>query len=285
MKDGVPQSTRRELLAHLTDPIRVVVLAGIAAVLTVSGPFDTLNALAPADRALYWTLVVFGTYATGAAVTCTLEQRLTRVGLWRRTAIILGAVTAAVTGVLVLIGGALHGSWPTGPRPVADLALIAFLVSALPIIANAMSEQRGGASVPALAPLRAPLRDEAPRILARVPHDRRARLLSLSVEDHYVEVRTAAGSALVLMRLGDAMAETQPVAGLQVHRSHWVARDAIRAARRKGDTAVLTLVDGSEIPVSRRYIPDLRAAGLLDTRDRAPDPATQAGTGAGAGAG
>ena len=99
-----------------------------------------------------------------------------------------------------------------------------------------------------------------PPILARLQPARRGRLLSLSAEDDYVRVRTTAGEALVLMRLGDAVAEAAP--GLRVHRSHWVARAAVAEARRAGDGAVLTLRTGEEIPVSRANLPRLRETGL-----------------------
>ena len=99
--------------------------------------------------------------------------------------------------------------------------------------------------------------------LRRLPVEKRGRLISISVADHYVEVATSAGSALILMRLTDAMAETGDTPGLQVHRSHWVAIGEVTAARRDGARAILTLSDGRDIPVSRTYVPAVKEAGLL----------------------
>jgi DNA-binding LytR/AlgR family response regulator len=104
---------------------------------------------------------------------------------------------------------------------------------------------------------------DSPALVARLPLHKRGRLVSVSVQDHYVDVTTTKGRDVLLMRFGDAMAETQPVPGLQVHRSHWVALDQITAVRRKGDAAVLTLQHGPDIPVSRAFVPRLRDAGLL----------------------
>jgi DNA-binding LytR/AlgR family response regulator len=42
-----------------------------------------------------------------------------------------------------------------------------------------------------------------------------------------------------------------------------VALKAVTAARREGDRAILTIVDGTEIPVSRSNVPGLREEGLL----------------------
>jgi DNA-binding LytR/AlgR family response regulator len=107
-----------------------------------------------------------------------------------------------------------------------------------------------------------------PAILDRLPLDRRGALVALSAEDHYVRVVTRTGEALVLIRLADAMRETGDLPGLQVHRSHWVALDAVRAVRRSGDGAVLTLATGHELPASRRFIPALRQAALLPGQPR-----------------
>jgi DNA-binding LytR/AlgR family response regulator len=60
------------------------------------------------------------------------------------------------------------------------------------------------------------------------------------------------------MRLADAVDELDGIEGAQVHRSWWVARDAIADARRGDGRATLTLKDGSEVPVSRTYARVLR---------------------------
>ena len=61
----------------------------------------------------------------------------------------------------------------------------------------------------------------------------------------------------------DAVAETAPLAGAQVHRSWWVAKAAVASVRRDGRTAVITLTSGHEAPVARDMMPQLRAAGWL----------------------
>jgi DNA-binding LytR/AlgR family response regulator len=102
-----------------------------------------------------------------------------------------------------------------------------------------------------------------PPILRRLPPARRGALLRLSMQDHYVEIVTDRGAGLALMRLSDAIAETAPEPGRQVHRSHWVAARAVAGARREGGRPLLRLRDGAEIPVSRSRAPALREAGWL----------------------
>ena len=97
------------------------------------------------------------------------------------------------------------------------------------------------------------------------PRLARARLVAVEAEDHYLRIRTEAGSALVLMRLGDALEALSGLDGFRTHRSWWVARAAVEAVRWKAGRGALTLSDGSSAPVSRTY-----AAALKGTDWAAP---------------
>lgn len=106
-----------------------------------------------------------------------------------------------------------------------------------------------------------------PQLLQRLPQAQRGALIALKSDDHYVRVYTDAGDTLILMRLRDAIKLSAPVIGMQIHRSHWVAQDAVRCFLRTGHTGVITLVNGLEIAVSRSYVRDVeRAFGHLSAR-------------------
>ncbi|MCS0503551.1 LytTR family DNA-binding domain-containing protein [Ancylobacter mangrovi] len=92
------------------------------------------------------------------------------------------------------------------------------------------------------------------RLVQRLAPGLRGRLICLEMEDHYVRVHTERGSALLLLRLSDAMAETAPTAGRQVHRSWWVADDAVDSFVRTGRTGTLRLSNGLSTPVSQRHL-------------------------------
>lgn len=96
-------------------------------------------------------------------------------------------------------------------------------------------------------------------LIARLPTDLRGPVLCLEMQDHYVRVHTGRGAALVLMRLRDAIAETAPVAGRQVHRSWWVADEAVERFERAGRAGSVRLRDGRRVPVSQRYLQDVEA--------------------------
>jgi DNA-binding LytR/AlgR family response regulator len=78
--------------------------------------------------------------------------------------------------------------------------------------------------------------------------------------DHYVEIHTDKGKSLILMRLSDAIAETEGVDGVRIHRSHWVAKQAISAVRRVDGRVVVQLATGDMLPVSRSYLAAVRAS-------------------------
>jgi hypothetical protein len=98
-----------------------------------------------------------------------------------------------------------------------------------------------------------------PPILARCAVPAGTRLLALTAQEHYTRVVTSAGAKLLLLRFSDAVRETAPLSGLQVHRSHWVAIEAVTAFERNGREGQLTLSNGETIPVSRSYVRSLQA--------------------------
>lgn len=109
---------------------------------------------------------------------------------------------------------------------------------------------------PAAAPL-------LPRIVQRLDPAVQGRLLAISVSNHHVEVRTTVGQASLLLRLADAMEETEGEPGAQIHRSHWVAWWAVSRAEKDGARFLLTLTDGTRLPVSRSHREKLEERGLL----------------------
>ncbi|GHG84147.1 hypothetical protein GCM10010961_09900 [Pseudodonghicola xiamenensis] len=110
--------------------------------------------------------------------------------------------------------------------------------------------------------LSAPVPEPA-RLLRRLPEDFPGPILRLSAEDHFVEVASASGCERLRMRLADAIDEMDTVEGQSVHRSHWVARDAIDGVEREGARIFLRLSNGDRVPVSRTYKPKLEEAGIL----------------------
>jgi DNA-binding LytR/AlgR family response regulator len=97
--------------------------------------------------------------------------------------------------------------------------------------------------------------------LERVPSRLGRELIALEAEDHYLRVHTALGSELILARLSDAVAQLEGFDGLQVHRSWWVAADAVAGLVVQNGRLGLQLRNGLIAPVSRTYRGAVRARG------------------------
>ncbi len=255
MTDRIPSFALRDLRTHLSAPFVLATQAGIALALGLSGPFGSFESLATLPRLIYWSGIVFGTYALGSAVTLLL---LDPMDARSRLPLILQILRGGGIIGLAVLALLWIWSWPflgaqDGPRHLAGAGgLAAFVVSWIVLGLRALyphpRDEQGS---------------DQPALLKRLPLDKRGALVALTATDHYVEVITDAGRELVLMRLADAIAETAPVRGMQVHRSHWVALAQVQSAERRGDGARLEMRAGLEIPVSRRHLPSIRAAGLL----------------------
>ena len=239
----------------MADPVTLVALGGVSAVLALIGPFGTGTDLPLFGRAIYWLAVVVGSFLAGSLVqsltfaTVTAAPLLVKVGL---AAVCTGAV---VSLFIVILNKLVFGYLPEGSewlRFLSTVCAICLVVSGVLTFAS-VQNARSLASE----------QGNRPSILERLPLEKRGTLLALSVEDHYVRVITSKGEEMVLMRLSDAIRETVGIAGTQVHRSHWVAFDQVIAARKESDRAILTLSNGSEVPVSRANVPAIREAGLL----------------------
>ncbi|AHE54936.1 LytTR family DNA-binding domain-containing protein [Sphingomonas sanxanigenens] len=102
-----------------------------------------------------------------------------------------------------------------------------------------------------------------PRLLDRLPPHLGRDLIALEMEDHYVRAHTPRGSALLLMRMRDAVPELDGIDGAQVHRSWWVARGAVEDVRRDGRNYRLRLAGGIEAPVARSMVAPLQDLGWL----------------------
>ncbi len=247
-------STLRELRGHFTQPVTGAVIGGIALILTLVAPFGSGETMRALPRFGYWLVMIVLTYASGYAVSAycltALPNRLSVTQSNLITAIANGVVVMAV---VLGVNWALIGFVPSG-QDALTLPLSVFVIGA--VITLILQLVAKPSAAPAVTP-------SLPPILSRLPMEKRGALVAISVEDHYVRIRTDKGEEMILMRLADAIKEVGQTAGLQVHRSHWVATAAVTSAKRTGDRAILTMSQGADIPVSRTYVPAIKEAGLL----------------------
>jgi hypothetical protein len=105
---------------------------------------------------------------------------------------------------------------------------------------------------------------KAPALFARLPGRLGKALICLQMEDHYVRIYTPLGDTMIHLRMADAVCELDGLEGMLVHRSWWVAREAITGWTRDGKTLLLHLSNGKSAPVARDRQPLVKAAGWLE---------------------
>jgi hypothetical protein len=99
--------------------------------------------------------------------------------------------------------------------------------------------------------------------LNRLPKNLGKELICFSMEDHYLHVYTELGSHMMLLRMKDALVELKSYNGLQVHRSWWVALDAVVDVKKEARKATLTMKNNMNVPVSQKYLTKIKEAGLI----------------------
>jgi len=253
LRERKPSAVRASRPNPITGSVvrRVLLIAtAVSAFFCLFGPFDVpLRTILIRDL----QFLVYGW--VGSLLGLASARLAFRLGLWARGLLVSGLATGLIMAVPMMavvwtIASVAAGhAVPAGALP--DLAwetlLICVGASVLAMLINRRASQ-----APTLPP--AP-----PKFLDRLPLKLRgAEVWAVEAEDHYLRLHTSKGQDLILMRLSDAVAELEGIEGAQVHRSWWVARDAIADAVRGDGRATLTLKDGSEVPVSRTYARILR---------------------------
>lgn len=252
-----------------------LIVATIAALLmTMTGALGT-GAVGTPTRLAYWLGIMLTGHFIGTGVTAVVWQwRRFADRPWLEGSIVAVGISAPMTAVVLAGSVLVFGFAPADANSLANFYLIVLAITAVltalsyalgrPAAARARADDRLAPADPApLAapsePMSAPAR---PRLADRLPPALRAATIdALEAEDHYLRVHTDAGSDLVLMRMGDAIAEMDAVEGARTHRSWWVRRAAVTAVDRADGRATLTLRGGLKVPVSRTQARELAALG------------------------
>lgn len=248
------QSTLREWTEHMGHKTTLTILAAVCLILAIIGPFGTgeMQSFGPALG--YWTAIVFGSYGLGTLFNQVLKDSIpvrNKTVCLCIIGVLIGIPTTFWVAALNKI--ALGASAPDMRGIAASIVIISVIVNLL--LGHFLPEQETARTdLPVI---------EAPAILDRIPLEKRGKLVALHVEDHYVRVITEHGEEMILMRLADAIRETTPSVGDQVHRSYWAAWDQVASVKKKSTSAILTMKTGHEIPVSRSNLSKLKEAGLL----------------------
>lgn len=222
----------------------------------VTGPFGTFQNGGFSERLVYWAVAISCALVVALSLKYALRDLLRTPQFWVAELYICLGTTLAFTPFLY----AWTLFWFAGPPE--DYPSPVWMGVNVLAICTLISGLRYG--LPALGAVTERAEETSlPRLSDRLCSEVRGPILRLEAEGHYVIVVTDAGVERLRMRLTDAIREMDPVEGFCTHRSHWVARRAITRSKTDGGRRVLALSNGDVVPVSRKYQPDLEAAGLF----------------------
>jgi hypothetical protein len=234
----------------------------------IVGPYGSFIAN-PTTRIFYWTMLFWaGTLILWPAVVAGL-----RFGARRALPPWFTGAVAVLVACLPLAGVAAAGCylfWPVHASGIRPLEwYVQTIVIALPAVTVSLWFETGRPQLPEMAsglgfaPSPQPQRIAPPAQQPVFPLHLIDAALCLQMEDHHVRVHTVGRSYLHLAPLRQVAEELGPERGLQVHRSWWVARVAVRDWEEEGRSVVLILTNGLRVPVARNRVAVLREAGWL----------------------
>lgn len=215
------------------------------------GPFGSYLNGSLTERLAYWIaamLVGLTFYATSTALTLFLVRRESQLwwpALLSATLLASGPLAFATRAGANWLWPELSRIGPTWPVWFAQTVVIGLIG----VTGAALLLRRRRTPLPDAA-ARRPSATQSPDLGSDV--------LALQMEDHYVRVHRRGGSEMVLMPLGRAIASVGSN-GLRVHRSWWVAADAVVRAEGDARSMRLHLSNGIVAPVARSAIASLRA--------------------------
>ncbi|THD85011.1 LytTR family transcriptional regulator [Aliigemmobacter aestuarii] len=232
----------------------------------LSGPFGSFQALDLWPRMAFWAGAALVAVLLGLIVDAFVTEIMGLRGFGRGAMMTSALVTALLTGPLLLVCEQMFGAHLSLMDYSAEFGVFVFCVT-LSAAAVRLALKTGNALPDAFTLAEAEPHStsdpRSPRLLERLPEEVRAEVVSVSVRDHYVDVKTEAGKASLLMRFSDAIAELEGVDGDQVHRSHWVAWNHVTGAERVGNKLAVLMRCGRRIPVSRNHRDKLEERGLI----------------------
>ena len=244
--------TSKAAVMSLWRPAFWLVILGATVVCFLSGPFGTLEALPVGLRFIYWALIV----VTSGLISIWVHAWIRTLQWYTLSKIALVSVIFGliVVGLVVLFSLPLLHPIQRYPGHLEILAYSFPSAAITFFISVVLSRPRNMTSETEA------IMTKRPDLFGRLEkHANARRILSLCAQDHYVEVTTEKGSELCLMRLKDAITEAEPEEGLQIHRSHWVAKSAVEKLETKGSSWQVRLTDGRVLIVSQSRLKELKA--------------------------
>lgn len=238
--------------------IDLAMLVAIGLLMGFLSPFAS-ERVPVVGRYVYWMICMVGGGLIGVLTDDLLRRRM--AAIWRRAAVVSVLMTPPVSLLVLTTEHLLMGGpfdWPGYQRMLWQVWPISLAV----MVVRALAWRRSPVRVETLTVIAPPLPEVEATFRRRLSAKRRgARLIAVEAYDHYLKVHTDAGEELITLRFADALDELARAHGWRVHRSWWVAADAVEAVRWRRGAGEMRLAGGLVAPVSRTHAPTLKAAG------------------------
>ncbi len=239
----------RQIFGEVRWEAKAAVFLGLVAIFSIVGPFGSYETMTMAERFTYWTVIMIG-IGFFMHIFMTLALRSPHLAKWPGAAkIAIGSLVAAIPGAAI-VEFANEVFRPTGIH-LTTILRTWMQVSVIGVIVGIVEYLDWRPQNTKPSPVRTPIHK---RLSAELGQD----IVSMSMQDHYVEITTTQGKDLILMRFSDALHEVADLPGFQLHRSHWAATAHAAGVVRKGGKSKLQLSDGRELPISATYLENVQ---------------------------
>jgi hypothetical protein len=251
----------RQLQATLTGPLYWIINGSVILLAAMAGPYFTLERLSFPERLVFWSIALLG---SGLLMTflSIYAYRLTAHRNWNWALIAIQAGAAGIVPVMALLylaEGLVTGftdGWYDWVQPSSLFVSVAPPLIAVTLMVN-LAIKLLDADPPATEPPEHTQAEIASPALSalhkKIPHHLGHNIVTVRAQDHYVEVTTTKGNAMILTRLSDAAAQLEQHACLRIHRSWLVNLSHVVRIEQGANGPEITMTNDQRIPVGRRY--------------------------------
>ncbi len=249
MIELLPITPMKQAFNHIEWPRLLVILMAAVLLSTFIGPFNTYQTMSAGKRFAFWLALIggCGLFAHVTILYVLMHPRLAQLPRLVRLLAGSSVVSFPGLGVFLIVDYSfrdrVHGFdhyfflWLT---VLVFTSIIAYLNFMLPYNLPEADSQDD-------------IANNSARFMQRLPEHLGNKLISLSMNDHYVEVTTSKGSQMLHLKFSQAMEELANYPGIQIHRSHWIAKDALHSIEYYNRTMLAVTSDNRKIPVSSPY--------------------------------
>ncbi|MEJ6391523.1 LytTR family DNA-binding domain-containing protein [Gymnodinialimonas ulvae] len=245
--------------------VRIAICILAIIIVSLVGPFSTYERFGLGQRTLYWGALISGFLLPAHWIRVWVRHSIPGSTL-RRDFRAVFAIGLCLAPVIWWVNRQLLGEIVAGWSAFFEHLVVIWLICLVPLLVRhfvlAPSETAAPVQPEPVAAQRLADTDAVIPLLRHLEPDMRGPIQRVSANDRQSQIYTEKGEASVRMRFADVLIQLDGASGMQVHRSHWLAFDAIDKLQQDGRRYVAKLRCGASVPVSPTYVSGLTDAGV-----------------------